>query len=84
MRGIMGGSYMCTEEKMQKQSDYDGCIRGLLNTCNCQIEDVEACAQKATPELRKLCEHLKSLLIANRETVKCLMFADENNFRPSR
>ncbi len=63
---------------MEKQTSYDGCIRGLLNACKCQIEDLEACPREASPQLREICEDVTSLLIANRETVKCgLMVADE-------
>ncbi len=56
---------------MEKQIHEDGCIRGLLNACNCQIEELEACSKQASPQLREICEHVTSLLIANRETVKC-------------
>ncbi len=63
---------------MEKQINNDGCIRGLLNACNCQIEEVEACAKQASPQLQEICEHVTSLLITNRETVKCgLMVTDE-------
>jgi hypothetical protein len=63
---------------MEKQINNDGCIRGLLNACNCQIEEVEACARQASPQLQEICEHVTSLLITNRETVKCgLMVTDE-------
>lgn len=62
----------------------DGCIRGLLNACNCQIEDVEACSKEASPQLRRICEHVSSLVIANRETVKYgLMVTDEGELYSS-
>jgi len=67
---------------MKKQTDCDGSIQELLNTSDRQIEDLESCAQKASPELRKECEHLISLLIANRETFKRgLMITDEGKLR---
>jgi hypothetical protein len=63
---------------MEKQINNDGCIRGLLNACNCQIEEVEACAKQASPQLQEICERVTSLLITNRETVKCgLMVTDQ-------
>ncbi len=63
---------------MERQTHDDGCIRGLLNACNCQIEELEACPKQASPQLREICEHVSSLLIANQETAKCgLVVADE-------
>jgi hypothetical protein len=56
--------------KLEKQTDYDSRIQGLLSTCNCQIEELEACAKQAAPELRKQCEEQISVLIANREALK--------------
>ena len=62
----------------------DGCIRGLLNACNCQIEDVEACSKQASPQLVGTSEGVTSLVIANRETVKCgLMVTDEGEWYSS-
>jgi len=70
---------------MKKQTDCDGSIRELLNTSNRQIGDLKSCAQKASPGLRKKCEHLISVLIANRETFKRgLMVGEEGEFRSSR
>jgi hypothetical protein len=77
---LSGGS------KLKGQTDYDGRIQGLLNKCNCQIDELESCAKKASPELREKCEHLISVLIANRETLKrgLLMVTDEGELRSSR
>ncbi len=68
---------------MEKQTDYDGRIQGLLDKCNCQIDELESCAKKASPELREKCEHLISVLIANRETLKrgLFMVTDEGELR---
>jgi hypothetical protein len=64
---------------MDNQTHDDGCIRGLLNACNCQIEELEACPRQASPQMREICEHVSRLLIANQETVKCgLMVTDED------
>ena len=40
--------------KLKRQTDYDGRIQELLNKCNCQIDELESCAKKASPELRDL------------------------------
>lgn len=55
---------------METQADFENRIQGLLNTCNNQIEELEACAKQASPELRKQCEEEISVLIANRESLK--------------
>ncbi len=69
---------------MEKQTDDDGCIRGLLNACKCQIEDLESCPEQASPQLREICEDVTSLLTANREAVKCgLMVTDEGELYSS-
>ena len=55
---------------METQADYENRIQALLNTCNTQIEELEACAKQASPELRRQCEDEISVLIANREGLK--------------
>jgi hypothetical protein len=55
---------------LQTQADYENRIQALLNTCNTQIEGLEACAKQASPELRIQCEEEISVLIANREALK--------------
>lgn len=55
---------------METQADYENRIQALLNTCNTQIEELEACAKQASPELRTQCEEEISVLIANREALK--------------
>ncbi|HTY24645.1 MAG TPA: hypothetical protein VMC85_16045 [Desulfomonilaceae bacterium] len=55
---------------MENQTYDDSRIEGMLNVCNCQIEELEACAKQASPELRKQCEEQISVLIANREALK--------------
>jgi len=57
--------------KLEKQTyNDDSRIEGMLNVCNCQIEELEACAKQASPELRKQCEEQISVLISNREALK--------------
>ncbi len=65
---------------METQADYENRIQGLLETCNTQIEELEACAKQASPELRKQCEEEISVLIANRESLKrgLLKFNEES------
>jgi len=55
---------------LETQADFENGIQGLLNTCNNQIEELEACAKQASPELRIQCEEEISVLIANRESLK--------------
>jgi hypothetical protein len=55
---------------LETQADYENGIQGLLDTCNTQIEELEACAKQAAPELRTQCEEEISVLIANREALK--------------
>src|SRR3974390_3414162 len=56
--------------KLETQADYENRIQALLNTCNTQIEELEACAKQASSELRRQCEEEMSVLIANREALK--------------
>ena len=55
---------------METQADYENRIQALLDTCNTQIEELEACAKQAAPELRTQCEEEISVLITNREALK--------------
>jgi hypothetical protein len=55
---------------LKTQADYENKIQTLLNTCNTQIEELEACAKQAAPELRTQCEEEISVLTANREALK--------------
>jgi len=65
---------------LETQADYENRIQALLSTCNTQIEELEACAKQAAPELRRQCEEEISVLIANREALKrgLLRFNDES------
>jgi hypothetical protein len=45
-------------------------IQSQLKICDYQIEELEACAKQASPELGKQCEEQISVLIANREAMK--------------
>ncbi len=55
---------------METPADHENRIQELLKTCNAQIEELEACAKQAAPELRRECEEEISVLIANREALR--------------
>ena len=55
---------------MERQADNERITQTQLKICNYQIEELEACARQASPELGKQCKEIISVLIANREALK--------------
>jgi hypothetical protein len=55
---------------LETQADYENRIQALLDTCNTQIEELEACAKQASREPRTQYDEEISVLIANREALK--------------
>ena len=55
---------------MEQQANDERIIQSQLKICDYQIEELEACAKQASPDLGRQCEELISELIANREALK--------------
>jgi hypothetical protein len=55
---------------LEKQAENVKDIQVQLKICDYQIEELVSCAKQASAELRKECEELISVLIANREALK--------------
>ncbi len=56
--------------EMENPVDYEGKIEELTRVCDAKIEELRACSQEATPELKAKMDREISELIANREALR--------------